>query len=120
MKTYSAKTTPDGRLIAFEIENIYVGISAIAGLFQQISAITDVNRRRLFAGESDIHVRFKYGGQPCVVWEPYGDSSRYWIGAETPDAFTANLQELRTIFDRYNPPIHRLLIGNILSLRFFK
>lgn len=120
MRTYPAKTSSDNRLIAFEVESIYLGISVITRLLQRCDFVTDVKRRRLFSSDSDVHIRFKYRGQSCVVWEPYGDSSRYWVGAEAPDAFTSNLREVREAFDNYSPPMHRSLIGDLLSLRFFK
>lgn len=120
MQTYPAKLSPDGRLIAFEIENAYIGPTAVARLLGQVSSVTDVKRRRLFSGGGDVHVRFKHRGQSCIVWEPYGDNSRYWVGPEDPDAYAASLQDVAQIFDAYSPPMHRAMIGNLLTLRFLK
>ncbi len=120
MRTYPAKTSPDGRLVAFEVENAYIGPSAVAGLLQQVADISEVKRRRLFSGDGDVHVRFKHRGHPCIVWEPYGDNSRYWVGPENPDAFDADLRDVERVFDGYSPPMHRAVLGNLLSLRFLK
>lgn len=120
MQTYPAKTAPDGRLLAFEVENAYIGPTAIARLLEQVADVSDVKRRHLFSGDSDVHVRFKYHGQPCIVWEPYGDNSRYWIGPENVEAFTEGLRAVELAFESYSPPTHCAVIGNLLSLRFLK
>lgn len=120
MKTYPAKTSPDGRLIAFEVENAYIGPTAVARLLQQVAGISEVKRRRLFSGDGDVHVRFKHRGHLCIVWEPYRDNSRYWIGPENPEVFVEDLREVERVFDDYSPPMHRMLIGNLLHLRFLK
>lgn len=120
MKTYPAKTSPDARLIAFEVENAYIGPAALARLLQQVAGVSEVKRRRLFSGDGDVHVRFKYRAHLCIVWEPYGDNSRYWIGPENPEAFTEDLREVERALDDYSPPTHRAMIGNLLSLRFLK
>ena len=85
-------------------------------LVRKAAGVSEVKRRRLFSGDADVHVRFKYRGQPCIVWEPYGDSSRYWIGPEDPETLIGNLQEIERVFDTYCPPRHRTMLGNLLSL----
>lgn len=120
MQTYPAKTAADGRLIAYEIENAYIGPAAVARLLEQVASVTDVKRGRLFSGGADVHVRFKHRGQPCIAWEPYGDNSRYWVGPEDPDAYAASLQDVVQVFDDYRPPMHRAMIDDLLSLRFLK
>lgn len=120
MKTYQAKISPNGQLIAFEIESAYIGLTTVTLLLQQAMDISEVNRRRIFSGSGDVHVRFKYSGYPCVVWEPYGDSSRYWVGPENPETFKEDLRSVEQIFSDYDPPMYRKMIGNLLSLRFLK
>lgn len=120
MKTYQANVSPDGRLIAFEIESAYIGAATVTRLLQQAKGISEVNRRRIFSGDGDVHVRFKYRGHPCIVWEPYGDNSRYWLGPENPEAFIEDMRDVEHIFNDYNPPMYRKMLGNLLSLRFLK
>lgn len=119
MKTFPVKNSLDGRLIAFEVENAYIGPSTVARLLRQVEGVSNVERRRPFSGSSDIHVRFKHGGHSCIVWEPYGDNSRYWIGPESPDTFPQDMRFVESVFDEYRPPMHRAVLGNLLSLRFF-
>lgn len=118
VKTYPATTAPDGRPLAFEVENAYIGPGTVARLLRQVDGVTDVEQRRLFSRESDVHVRFKYLGQPCIVWEPYGDNSRYWIGPEHPDSFNLSIGAVEKVLATHMPPVHLALIGDLLSLRF--
>lgn len=82
--------------------------------------MTDVVQRRLFSRDSEAHVKFTYQGQPCIVWEPYGDSSRYWIGPESADVFAGDMAPVEKVFAGYRPPLHRTLVGDLLTLRFLK
>ena len=120
MKTFPVVTSPDGRLVAFEVENAYIGASAVARLLVQVDGVTDIERRRPFSRSSDVHVRFKHRGHPCIVLEPYGDNSRYWIGPECPETYPQDMREVESAFDSYSPPMHRAMIGDLLSLRFLK
>lgn len=120
MKTFRAGSEPDGRLRAFEVENAYIGPSAIAQVLRQTEGVTEVQRRRLFSRDSEVHVRFRYRGHPCIVWEPYGDNSRYWIGPESTDSFTADMAPVEEAFGNYRPPPHRAFVGDLLTLRFMK
>jgi hypothetical protein len=120
METFPAKTSPDGRIIAFEVENLYIGPQAVARLLRQVRSVSGVRPRRMFSRNSEIHVRFKHGGHACIVWEPYGDSSRYWIGPENPESFPLDMTDVQSAFGNYKPPIHRAILGNLLSLNFLR
>lgn len=118
MRTFPLAVEADGRMRAFEIENAYIGPSTVAKVLPGIEGVTDVEQRRLFSAESEGHVNFKYQGCPWIVWEAYGDNSRYWIGPESVTAFEGNVAQVEEAFARYQPPLHRAIIGDILTLRF--
>ncbi len=120
MKTFPAVSEPDGRLRAFEVENAYIGPSTVAQILRLTEGVTDVEQRRLFSRDSEVHVKFKYQGHPCIVWEPYGDSSRFWIGPENKDSFAGDMAPVERAFARYRPPLHRTLVGGLLTFRFVK
>jgi hypothetical protein len=120
MKTFPAASELDGRLLAFEVENAYIGPSAVAQVLGRTEGVTDVEQRRLFSRNSAVHVKFKYRGHPCIVWEPYGDNSRYWIGPDSKDSFTGDMAPVEEAFAHYRPPLHRKLAGDLLTLRFVK
>lgn len=105
---------------AFEVKNAYVAPGTIARLLMEIDGITDVRTRRLFSGSSEIHVEFKYLSRDYIVWEPYGDNSRYWIGPKNPEESAGDISNIEDVFKRYRPPFHREVIGDILSFRLFK
>jgi hypothetical protein len=116
MKTFSLAWERDGRLRAFEIENAFIGPIAVARLLRRIDGVTDVAQRPPFSGESEVHVRFNYKDYPCMVWEPYGDNSRYWIGPEGDAVFGEDMAQVEIAFAAYRPPLHRVVVGRLLTL----
>ena len=121
MKTYSILTRDGSRAFAFELESIYLSAATAARLLAEVEGVVEVERRRALSRSNDVHIVFKYRGQPHMVWEPYGDSSRYWVGPQEPagDADDAvDISALEAVFKPYRPPLHRALLGEILSLRF--
>jgi hypothetical protein len=103
---------------AFEIEKVYIPPRVIARLLTGIDGVTDVRKRKPFSASSESHVEFRYFNDPYVVWEPWGDSSRYWIGPEHPEAVRPDIREIENAFRRHRPPVHRQWLGDILSLKF--
>lgn len=117
MKTYPI-SSEKGQCCAFEIENAYIRPRTIATLLAGLSVITDVRLRRPFSASSDIHLRFRYQDHEFVVWEPYGDNSRYWIGPADEKDISLDTTELRTIFDSYAPPLPVKILGDVITLNF--
>lgn len=62
-------------------------------------------------------MRFKYLNQEFVVWEPYGDSSRYWIGPDEPADGTLDICNLERAFRRFRSPLFE---APFASLRLFR
>lgn len=119
MKTYTRTEERTGRVGGFEIDNSYVGLGTVAQILSMVEGVTAVKRRRLFSRWEEIHIWFQYRDRECVVWEPYGDSSRYWIGQhEGPDP--VDLGAIEAAFRQYEPPLHWKLVGDLLTLRFLK
>jgi hypothetical protein len=113
MRTYPI-VDDHGRLVAFEVPNAYVGIGAVARLLRGVRGVSEVRRRALFGGPDDVHVAFQYDGTPFMVWEPYGDSSRYWIGPKAGVSAGIDVAELHGVFQRYRPFLLRRLLGHAL------
>ena len=103
---------------AFELENLYISPSTIARLLEGVDGVTEVQSRGTSFGSSDVRVEFKYRGQPYIVWEPYGDSSRYWIGPKDGAEAGSGSAPLEEVFKRYSPPLYRALVADVLTLRF--
>ena len=116
MDTYQIKN--GDQLFAFEIDNIYINLSMVAKLLLNVNGVTCVQLRRIFEKSPDIHINFRYLGQPYIVWEPYGDSSRYWIGPVNSASCKNDIADLDRAFKEYAPSLFRLIIGRIISFRF--
>src|SRR5690606_34040312 len=78
MKTYPI-IKKKNVVFAFEIKNFWISKSKIANVLRSIEGVSDVSARKLFERRSH-EIEFLYFGRRCVVTEPFGDSSRYWIG----------------------------------------
>ena len=107
-----------GKRFAFEIENVYLTLSKAAALLRSVDGVSDIQQRRLFRRPMDVHVRFRYRGVPFIVWEPYADSSRYWIGPEDAERAHPDVGDLQAAFDRYDPPFVLKALGYVVSLKF--
>lgn len=118
MKTYPVKDE-SGVQIAFEIENIYVNYGSIAELLRGLSGVKKISTRKLFSN-SEYRVEFEYNGVDCVVWEPFGDNSRYWIGPRNPENEKIDIQKVQALFDSYSPNFLRKFVGDMLSCNFIR
>ena len=121
MDTYSIVDPKKGsRPFAFEIENAYVSRRAVAHLLGRLDGVTDVGFGGRFGSSNDVRVEFKYRNRDYIALEPFGDNSRYWIGPKETAESVDDIGELENAFKRYKPPLHRTVIGDILTLRVFK
>jgi hypothetical protein len=116
MKTFPAASLAS-RQIAFEISNVFVTRRQIAKLISGIPGVTRVVVGAHFGSSSDLRLTFDYYGEEYIVWEPYGDSSRYWIGPRSLTDASRDCAELEHAFQRFEPSlfvrgIHALLGGN--------
>jgi hypothetical protein len=126
MKTYPIFRKDGIREPIFEIENIYIASGAIVRLLAGVEGVTEVRPRKMFSKPRDIHVEFNYLRRPYVVWEPMGDNSRFWIGpadivsgvGPVPPLDRQNdIFVLEDAFKRYRPPLHRAILGDVLTLQ---
>jgi hypothetical protein len=114
MNTYPI-TSKTGQIYAFEIENLFVGSRLISKLLHHIPYVSEINNRRLFRRPFDIRAEFLYKGQQFIVCEPYGDSSRYWIGPKTDssDGNTIDISEIEKTFKEYQPKWMKFITGRL-------
>jgi hypothetical protein len=61
-------------------------------------------------------IEFQYSGVDFVVWEPYGDSSRYWVGPKDDANRSVSVENLEAVFARYQPARWRKVVGDLLTL----
>ena len=111
-----------GCLIAFEIENAYIGTKKLASLLSSFPRVSGVSRRKLFSADDEFRVGFDYYDIPFVVLEPFGDSSRYWVGPRggLAMAISDRVGELEQMMGSYSPPFLMRLIGDIVTLKLIR
>ena len=109
----------EGRYRGFEIESIYISVKSIAATLAAVPKVSNIRRRRLFASGAEVPVRFEYEGTTCVVWEPFGDNSRYLV---VPDEIgtVLQLQPVEEAFQRFVPNPFDQFVGDLMTFRLFK
>lgn len=116
MKTHPVTTKDGMRSFAFEIDVACISPGKAARLLTEVDGVTDVRLRKMFSNSADVHIEFKYRGQPYQVWEPFGDNSRFWTGPRDAENDVGDITGLEAAFKRYRPPIHRVLLGRFFDL----
>jgi tryptophan 2,3-dioxygenase len=104
MKTYPI-FNKDHSVGAFEIKSAWVTFRPIYKILESIKEITEVKRQRF----SEDRIGFKYKGIKMVINEPYGDSSRYWIGPKEGLNDNVNIEEIHQAFQKYESKFIRTI-----------
>jgi hypothetical protein len=94
----------DGTLHAFEVTSGWLTFRPLYAILRSVPGVTNV-RRQL---SNDDRITFSYDAAQFVVHQPYGDSSRYWIGPLDPANYRGNLEQIHEAFLLYRQPILRL------------
>ncbi len=84
----------DGRLCAFEIRSTPVTFGRIFRALRATEGVANVKRNWF----SEDHITFSYRGEPFVINEPWGDSSRYWVGPQDAETSKVDLTSLHKAF----------------------
>lgn len=115
LKTY--EILKNEKLFAFEIESIYISSRKMESILKANPLITITKKRAMFR-EGENLFEFSLSGESFVVWEPFGDSSRYWIGPKDEDLQPYEIKELETLFKSYKVPMLRRIFGDLVSFNF--
>lgn len=103
MITYPIKRS-DGSLHAFEIGNTFISMGAIRKILLSVEGVSAIKRQF----RSDDRLIFQYNGHPWVINEPWGDSSRYWVGPVEAKDHQFNVAPIQDAFAHYQSPILKL------------
>src|SRR3954466_3461405 len=120
MHTYAIRSDSGTATPIFQVETVYISPRALVDVLSRTENVTNVKRGKAIPGEtSDVVARFEYLGRPFMVWEPFADSGRYWIGPADmvegePDVAPSDTTALRLEFERYRPHIVRAIVGNLV------
>ena len=104
MKTFPIRRS-DGFLHAFEIGNTFISMGSIKRILRSVQGVSDLKRHF----RTDDRLTFVLNGESWVVHEPWGDSSRYWIGPKEAANHAIRVEPVHEAFARYRSPLRRLL-----------
>jgi hypothetical protein len=96
MRTYP-HVRDDGTIAYFEISNAFPwSLGFMRRVLTSVEGVSGFRRER----NSDDRFCFVYVGRRCVVHEPFGDNSRYWIGPAEPEP-PIDMTVMRDAFTRF-------------------
>ncbi len=98
MKVHDLKDE-DGRVVAFEVENSGLSRRSAGRVARAIPGSHIIRRNRVFAGKDEF-CEFEVDGVTFVIWEPWGDNSRYWIGP-SPRRWVPEIDKVRAAFEKH-------------------
>ena len=109
MKTYDFKDA-DGRVFAYEVDNFHLGRNGLCRLVTRIPGCIVARKpnwfRWPFRGEDEF-CEFELDGIRFVVWEPWGDNCRYWVGPKSEEGsspkWCPQVERVREAFGRARP-----------------
>jgi hypothetical protein len=104
MKTYPI-TRPDGSMRGFEIGLTFTSLRRITEILRSADGVSGI---RPTAGTDD-RLMFVYGGETCVVHEPFGDNSRYWIGPAFPESSTLDIRPIEQVFAHSDSVLQKVM-----------
>jgi hypothetical protein len=120
VKTYPIVDESTGVMFAFEVDNAYISLSMIVRLLNQVAGLENVRPCAPFRRRDHRLANFTFRGQEYAVVEPFGDNSRYWIGPTAEDGHFADVRAIESRFKDHLPSPLRLLVGDIVTLRFLR
>ena len=97
----------NGTMLAFEVTSTWVTFGPLCRLLSSVDGVAGV-RRNWF---KDDRLSFTFQGEPCVVNEPWGDSSRYWFGPGDAESSRLDMTPIERAFRGHTTWIARMLRG---------
>ena len=103
MKTYPILRA-DGSMLAFEITSGWVTFRPLFKILRSVHGVANVRRNHF----NDDRLSFLYLGEHCVINEPWGDNSRYWVGPKEAAASSLNLTPINQAFQAHQGALSRV------------
>jgi hypothetical protein len=103
MRVYELVRPDEHQPYAFEVPNWRLSFwrNTLVRFLESVPGGTEVRRGgNVFSGDEN-RAYFLFHGVPFVVWEPWGDNSRYWIGPADTKAAAPDLGPLMQAFRDY-------------------
>lgn len=116
MKTYPIRDER-GQAFALEVDIVSCGLRNLLKVIASSDGVSSVARGKGHSGGADVRATFQYRGDEYVVTEPFGDSSRYWVGP-TERHVSHDISVIDERLKDFRPSILRRLVGGLLTLNF--
>jgi len=99
MKTYPLKNK-EGQLHAFEIDNVRIGRSGVVRIVEGIHGVKLIKKPKFLSWlREEEFCQFMVGSHLFTVEEPFGDNSRYLVGAK-PAGWCPQLEVVEEAFNK--------------------
>jgi len=108
----------------FFLEMIFINKRTLIKVLESIPFAKIIRVYRTIPFKTEIHVEFKCHDISCVVEEPYGDNSLWWIGLTDKTSFDDTgsniIRELKNVFINYQLSLSKRLFGYIFTFGFLR
>jgi len=96
-------TDEAGRAFTFEVSSGLLSRRAVCRVIRTIPGARLFKEPRWFAWHTEDHFcEFELEGVRFTAWEPWNDSSKYWIGPASPN-WVPQIEQVRAAFARARP-----------------
>jgi len=116
VRTYPIRSSETAPPFALEVDIALISPATLARLLSSLSAVTSIAKASPKSGSPDVRLTFEYQQVPFVVWEPFGDNSRYWIGPVDPQDGAKDVTAIISALEQHTPSPFRRAIAVALSI----
>jgi hypothetical protein len=116
MKTYPIKDE-SGHLFAVEVDMVYIGLRNLLRVIASSEGVSGAAIGKGRSGGADVRATFQYHGDDYVVTEPFGDSSRYWVGPVEGNV-RRDISAIEGLLRDFQPSALRRIVGGLVTLDF--
>jgi hypothetical protein len=101
MRVYELVRPDEQRPYAFEVSSSWSVFRPIVRCLESVQGVTEARPGGHIMSGDENRAYFLFHGVPFVVWEPFGDDSRYWIGPADVNMPAPDLGPLVQAFREY-------------------
>jgi len=94
-------TDKEGRPFAFEVSNTFLTRGEVRKVFGRIPGAS-LTKSQMAPVREEEFCECELNGKRFVAWEPYGDSSVYWIGPSPPE-WNPDIAVFKRTFQGFRP-----------------
>lgn len=103
---------PDGTIHAFEFPHFSITLGRLKDVLSEVPGVSNIRDNDL---SDENRLEFEFQEIPCVVWEPFGDNSHYWVGPKDPESSTIDMSDVHAAILNHQP-FMRVGIPGIIAI----